>query len=369
MLSTASRVPSACSACRCASTSPVVWKLPAVHPLGRSGRASQRKNGECTSINCRFDSVRSSVSLLRVTQTGETNNHKAHAHGKHYAVEQEGQRREHHKHNTGPNALIVLLRLRPLRALAARLRKLLRAAQALLTLKTSALLILVQVCDGDDGEPDQVGGHNERDRPHERLVRRRQRVVQPVRRAEAAARVLLHDVRPHLHQSNFPRETKTKERRKRNAGADLSRGAVEAVVRFGEFAQSDCLKERIRGKRRHVHAHARVHGAEGGGATRSHHAHGDDHGCNGDAGEQGDEQVVVDGGDVGGSGRGPTRGGTELEAGGQGTLQAGSLLSFRLKLKHFAGARRDASSWAEISGRTKRTNIAKRHILGGEVTT
>jgi hypothetical protein len=83
-----------------------------------------------------------------------------------------------------------------------------------------------------------------------------------------------------------------------------------------------------------------VHGAEGGGATRSHHAHGDDHGCNGDAGEQGDEQVVVDGGDVGGSGRGPTRGGTELEAGGQGTWQAGGFTRERLKLKHFASARR-----------------------------
>ena len=66
MLTTASRVPSVRSATRCASTSPDVLKPLAVQPLGSSGRASQRRNGACTSISCRRDSARSSVSLLRV---------------------------------------------------------------------------------------------------------------------------------------------------------------------------------------------------------------------------------------------------------------------------------------------------------------
>jgi hypothetical protein len=43
--------------------------------LGSSGRANQRRNGECTSMSCRRDSARSSVSLLRVRHTGTSLHH------------------------------------------------------------------------------------------------------------------------------------------------------------------------------------------------------------------------------------------------------------------------------------------------------
>jgi hypothetical protein len=125
------------------------------------------------------------------------------AHCKHHAVEQEGQQREHNQNNTGPYAFVVLQRKRPRRTVTAGLLQLPQTVDASFCLQAVALFNAGHVHAGQRGKPYQVHHDNGSHRPHKRLVRRRQRGMQPVWRVVAAARVLPHDMRPQLHQRHF----------------------------------------------------------------------------------------------------------------------------------------------------------------------
>jgi hypothetical protein len=153
-------------------------------------------------MSCRLESARSSVNLLRVTRNNKPTHGRADAHCKHHAVEQEGQQREHYKNNAGPDAFVVLQNTRPRRALAARLLKI-RRTDTRFGLQTVALLHTGHVHARQRGEASHVHRDDGHHRPDKRLVRGHQRGVQAVRRLAAAARVLLHDMRPHLHQRHF----------------------------------------------------------------------------------------------------------------------------------------------------------------------
>jgi hypothetical protein len=150
-------------------------------------------------MSCHLESARSSVNLLRVTHNNKPTHNRTGAHCKHHAVEQESKQREHYKNNAGPDAFVVLQNARPRRALTARLLNIQRT-DTRFVLQTVALLHTSHVHARQRGKASHVQRHDDHYRPDKRLVRGHQRGVQAVRRV---ARVLLHNMCPHLHQRHF----------------------------------------------------------------------------------------------------------------------------------------------------------------------